>query len=66
MANPKVPKKDIAICSAFLEPFKWDNTDIEKEKLGYSLKLLTDCFGARKFWSELKHSHQILRKKYRL
>jgi len=56
----------VAVFNAFLEPFKWDNTDIEKEKLGYALKLLTDCFGSRKFWSDLKISHNTLRDKYSL
>ena len=29
MANDKIPKKDIAVINEFLEPFKWDQYNIE-------------------------------------
>jgi len=57
MADQKIETKDMAIIREFMEPFKWDNIDVDRTKLGQSAELLSTCLNSDSFWGGLKASH---------
>jgi len=44
MANNQISIKDMAIISAFMEPFKWISGQSDSVKLGESAEIVSKCF----------------------
>lgn len=63
LADIKIRNKDLAVCSAFLDPFKWDQIVFHRESLGKSSKLLSQCLASDQFWQQLRDAHRVLKQK---
>jgi len=57
MVNSKIMLKDMALIKQFLEPFKWQYSRADKEKLGGARDLVSQCLRGEDFWTELRNNH---------